>query len=82
MLKRLDRSPLLLRLLAWLSNWLAKQRGLPAVIGVIFVIISFIVQMINVSANNLMLEYVGVLTLHLGVLIALIGMLLSNPLGK
>lgn len=82
MLKRLDKSPLLLRLLAFLSNFLAKQRGLPAVIGVVFIIISLIVQTINVSADSVFLEYVGILTHHVGVLIAIIGLLLSNPLGK
>lgn len=82
MLKRLDKSPLLLRLLAFLSNFLAKQRGLPAVIGVVFIIVSLLVQTINVSANSLFLEYVGILTHHVGVLIAIIGLLLSNPLGK
>lgn len=82
MLKRLDKSPLLLRLLAFLSNFLAKQRGLPAVIGVVFIIVSLIVQTINVSANSVFLEYVGILTHHVGVLIAIIGLLLSNPLGK
>ncbi|MCU0481165.1 MAG: hypothetical protein MUE54_08130 [Anaerolineae bacterium] len=82
MLKRLDRSPLLLRLLTFLSNFLAKQRGLPAVIGVVLIIISLIVQTINVSAASVLLEYIGILTHHVGILIALIGILLSNPLGK
>ncbi|MDZ4671283.1 MAG: hypothetical protein SH821_10475 [Phototrophicales bacterium] len=82
MLKRIDRSPLLLRLLAWLSNSLAKQRGLLPVIGVSLVIVSLVVQTINVSANSMVLEYIGVLAHHIGVLIALIGILLSNPLGK
>ncbi len=82
MLKRLDKSPLLLRTLAFLSNFLAKQRGLPAVIGVVFIIVSLIVQTINVSADSVFLEYVGILTHHVGVLIAIIGLLLSNPLGK
>jgi len=82
MLKKLDRSPLLLKTLAFLSNFLAKQRGLPAVIGVILIAISLIVQMVNVSADSIILEYIGILTHHLGILIAFIGVLLSNPLGK
>lgn len=82
MLKRIDSSPLLLKLLTFLSNWLAKQRGLPAVIGVILIIVSLIVQTINVGADSVLLEYIGILTHHLGILIALIGILLSNPLGK
>ncbi|HRF97913.1 MAG TPA: hypothetical protein PLZ51_22050 [Aggregatilineales bacterium] len=82
MLKRIDRSPLLLRFLAWLSNTLAKQRGLLPVIGVCLIIVSLLVQTINVSADSVLLEYVGILTHHIGVLIAIIGILLSNPLGK
>lgn len=82
MLKRIDESPFLLRILAFLSNFLAKQRGLPGVVGVLLIIISLVVSLINVSADSVFLEYVSILTHHIGVLIAIIGLLLSNPLGK
>lgn len=82
MLKRIDESEFLSSVLQKFSNGLARQRGLPVVIGIIFVIISFVLQSINVFADSNLLELLGVATHHLGVLIALIGLLLATPLGK
>lgn len=82
MFKRLDRSPSIARLLERLSATLARQRGLPVVIGVLLVIISFIVRLVDVYVGSQALELIWVITHHLGIIIALIGLLLVEPLGR
>jgi vacuolar-type H+-ATPase subunit I/STV1 len=82
MWKRIDESRFLSRFLEGLSNTLAKQRGLPVIIGIILVVISFIVQAVNVYANSQTLELIGVVVQHLGLLLALVGLLLAEALGE
>jgi hypothetical protein len=82
MFKRIDRSASLARLIEWLSEFLARRRGLPVVVGIMLVIVSFIIQVINVSAVSPVLQLVGIIVQHVGILVALIGLLLSQPLGK
>lgn len=82
MFKRIDRSPALARFLEHLSAALARQRGLPVVLGVLLVAISFVVQLINVYNPSQALDLIWTLTHHLGLLIALIGLLLVEPLGQ
>jgi len=81
-LRRLDESPLLTQLLQRVSNMLARQRGLPVVVGIVLIVASLVVQLIDVFAGNMWLELAGVLLLHAGILAALIGLLLATPLGK
>ena len=82
MFKRIDRSETLLKLLARVSDLFAKQRGLPIVIGIALVIVSFVIQTIDVFAGSQLLELLGVITHNLGVLIALIGVVMMIPLGR
>ena len=82
MMKQIDQSGLLLRLLEQFSNFLAKKRGLPMVIGIAFVVVGFVFQTAAVYSDNTFIDLVGVITHNLGVLIALIGILLATPLGK
>ena len=82
MFRRIDESKCLISLLERLSNLLAKQRGLPAVIGIFLIIVGFILQIINIAADNSVMELLGVITHNAGVLIALIGLTLAIPLGK
>lgn len=81
-MKRLDESPLLARLIATLSEFMAKRRGLPIVIGIGLVVIGFILQLIEVYSNSQLLRLVSVIVQNVGILTALIGLLLSEPLGK
>lgn len=82
MFKRIDQSPRLARLIASLSEFMAKRRGLPVVIGIGLVVISFIIQLIDVYSVSPTLRLLGVITQNVGILTALIGLLLSDPLGK
>lgn len=82
MFKRIDRSPALARFLERMSAALARQRGLPVIIGVLLIVISFVVQLINVYAPSQTLDLIWTITHHLGLIIALIGLLLVQPLGS
>lgn len=82
MLRWIDRSKWLGRIVQRLSNFFAKRRGLPIIIGIIFVTIAFMLQLLDVYMSNKTIEVLGVILHHMGVLIALIGLLLVNPLGK
>jgi len=81
MFKRIDSSPVLSRFLARFTERMAKQRGLPVVIGIFLVIVSLVIQSINVYANSQTLELIGVIVQHVGLLTALIGLLVSEVLG-
>jgi hypothetical protein len=82
MFKRIDQSPALARLIERLSTLLARQRGLPVVIGIALVILSFVIQLIEVYTESRVLELIGVITLNVGILTALVGLLMAEPLGK
>jgi hypothetical protein len=81
MLKWLDRSRTLSRLLEAVSATLSRRRGLPVVTGIICVLISFGLQAVNVFAPSQALELAGVIMLHVGILLALIGLLMAEALG-
>ena len=44
--------------------------------------VSFVVQLVNVFADNVVLEVLGVVVLHLGIVSALVGLLLAEALGS
>ena len=82
MFRRIDRSPFLSRLLEKLSTLLARQRGLPVVVGIGFVIVGFVLQLLDIYTDNRLIQVLGLVAHCGGVLIALIGLLLAEPLGK
>lgn len=82
MFRGIDRSTGLARLIERLSAGLARRRGLPIVIGVLLIFISFIVQLVDFSVGSRTLALIWTITHHLGLLMALIGILLVEPLGK
>lgn len=82
MFKRIDRSRTLGRWLEWLSATMARQRGLPVVAGVGFIAFSFVISFVNVYVDSKVLELIWSVTHHLGLIIALVGLLLAEPLGK
>jgi uncharacterized membrane protein YidH (DUF202 family) len=82
MFNLIDKSAFLSKLLERTSNYLAERRGLLPVIGVAILFVSFAIQIADVFTSSRWVELLGVVTLNLGVLIALIGILLLNPLGK
>lgn len=82
MFKRIDQSPALARLIERLSTFLARRRGLPVVIGILLVIVSFVLQVIDVYAVSPPLRLIAVILQNAGILMGLIGLLLAEPLGK
>lgn len=82
MFKGIDRSPALSRLIENLSAGLAKKRGLPIVIGVALIALSFIIQIINFIVPIALLDLLWSITHHIGLLTALIGIMLVEPLGQ
>lgn len=82
MFRWLDRSRALSQLLDWFSNVLAKQRGLPIIAGIAMVIGALPFALLNVFVDAPLVEFIAVILHHVGVLIALIGILLSIPLGR
>ena len=82
MFKRLDRSPWLAQLIESLGNFLARQRGLPVVLGIVLVVVSLVVHLVNVFADSVVLEVIGIVVIHLGIISALVGLLLAEALGS
>jgi hypothetical protein len=82
MLKWLDRSPRINRLINFLSNSLAKQQGLVPLVGIALATLGLVLLLINVMATSRILEFAGLFLQGVGILLSLIGLLLSEPLGK
>jgi hypothetical protein len=82
MFKRIDESTWLARRIAALSEYLAKRRGIPVVLGIFILIISCVLQVIHVYAPSQGLALAGIILMYLGILFALIGFLVSEALGK
>ena len=62
------------RLLDWFSNFLAHRKGLLPLIGILLVILNLILQFLFPSGHWLPTSN---LFLHLGVILAIFGMLLA-----
>ncbi len=82
MFRRIDRSALLARWIERLSTFLARRRGLPVVVGILLVIVSFGLQVLDIYAASQGLRLLAVVLQNIGILLALIGLLLAEPLGK
>lgn len=81
-MRRLDESPFLNRLLQTVSTRMAKQRGLPVIIGIAMILISMLVALLNVALEAKILDAVYVILHDGGIIVALIGLLMVEPLGK
>jgi flagellar motor component MotA len=78
----LDESKQIARLIDTLSNSLAKRQGLVPLIGILLALIGFIILLVNIFVPHRALELVGLSLQSIGIIAALIGLLLSEPLGK
>lgn len=81
-MKKIDRSSFLVRILERLSNYLARHRGLPIIIGIVLIVIAGVLEFTNLFANVSGLSAVEVVVRTVGIVVALIGILLLEPLGK
>jgi hypothetical protein len=82
MFKRIDQSSFLARLLERTSATLARQRGLPVVIGLVLISFSFVLDLVNRGSPSSTLALLWSITHHLGLIIAFIGLLMIEPLGR
>ncbi|KXK22531.1 MAG: hypothetical protein UZ15_CFX003000992 [Chloroflexi bacterium OLB15] len=82
MFKRIDQSSRFGRMLESLSSGLAKRRGLPIIIGIGLVIVAFIAQILNLLAPSSFWEWLWAISLHVGLITALIGIVVAEPLGR
>ncbi|MEM9953601.1 MAG: hypothetical protein AAF846_18475 [Chloroflexota bacterium] len=80
-MKRIDESKGLIKGLESLSNWLARQRGLPIVVGIVFVILGGALEFVNIFVDNTIIEVLEVSCRTFGLVTALIGFALLEPLG-
>lgn len=82
MFKRIDRSPILARFIAFISEFLAKRRGLPVILGIGLVVLSLVLQLVDEYAQSRLLHLLGIIFQSVGIIVALLGLLLAEPLGK
>jgi nucleoside recognition membrane protein YjiH len=82
MFRQIDRSRTLARSLEGLSNRLARRRGLLPLLGVLLIIISFIVRLAMFVFPHPALDLTWTITHHLGIILAFVGLLLVEPLGR
>jgi hypothetical protein len=82
MMRRMDESPFLNRMLQTVSARMAKQRGLPVVIGIAMILVSMLVGLLNVALDSKLLDALYVILHDGGIVVALIGLLMVEPLGK
>ena len=81
-MRQIDRSPLLIRFLETISGFLAKQRGLPIVIGIIFIIGGAVLEFLNVAFESPAVAMIEIVFRNFGIVSALVGILLLEPLGQ
>jgi hypothetical protein len=86
MFRGIDRSKTLSRSLEGMSNRLAKRRGLIPLVGLLLIIMSFVIRLIMPFMSGApvfaVLDLLWTITHHIGIIIALIGILLIEPLGR
>lgn len=82
MMNKIDQSKRLGRMLDITSAGLARRRGLPIVIGILLVTVALVLQIIAFAANSRPLDIAAAIVHSVGVLFALIGLAVANPLGK
>jgi hypothetical protein len=79
---RLNRSRVLGRLIAFVSVRLAQHRGVPILLGIILVVLSWLLHIIAALTSSATWQFIAFTTLHLAIFVGLLGVLLAEPLGK
>lgn len=80
-MKQIDKSSFLIKVITQLSSFLSRQRGLPIVFGLGLLIVGALLEFINILVGNPILAMVEVALRSFGLITALIGILLLEPLG-
>lgn len=82
MQRKIDESRFLIRLTQKLSTFLAANRGIPILVGIVLIAIGFVLTLMNHASPASNLDLLSTIFHHAGLLIALVGILLAEPLGK
>ncbi len=90
MFGRLDSSTRISRFLEWVSTAMARQRGLPMLIGFVLVILSgfcfgmtMLALVLTDRIASIWLWFCPPLfLLHLGIIVGFLGFMLATPLGE
>ncbi len=80
-MRKIDESSFLIRLLTNISNTLTRQRGLPIVVGILFIAGGGILEFVNVGFESSIIEMVEIVLRNFGIITALVGIALLEPLG-
>ncbi len=78
----LNRSRALGRVINFFSTRLAHYRGVPLVIGLLLIVISFVTHLIATITGSTAWQVVAFTLLHAAIFVGLLGILLAEPLGK
>jgi hypothetical protein len=81
-MRQIDRSPRIARLLVRFSSSLARRRGLLPLLGVLLIAFSFVFSLLGYAVPSPVLSLLWSITHHTGLLLAFIGLLLIEPLGR
>jgi hypothetical protein len=52
------------------------------IVGLVLIIVSFVLALVNFSTESELLSLMQIITHHVGLILALVGLLLSQPLGN
>lgn len=80
-MRKIDESSFLIRLLTNISNTLTRQRGLPIVVGILLIAGGGILEFVNVGFGSSIIEMVEIVLRNFGIITALVGIALLEPLG-
>lgn len=89
MLRRIDSSEWLSKILVDISSYVSRYRGLPLIAGLAFIIASFLLfglvllslVLAEIAASAWLWFCLPLACLHIGLIIFLIGMMSATPLG-
>jgi hypothetical protein len=82
MFRRIDESRFLLKMLERISNYFAQRRGLLIVVGTIMLALGFVLEFLNVFLGLQWVEALEVFLRNIGIISALVGIMISEPLGS
>lgn len=80
-MRKIDESSFLIRLLTNISNTLTRQRGLPIVVGILLIAGGGILEFVNVAFESSIIAMVEIALRNFGIITALVGIILLEPLG-
>jgi len=82
LIRTLDESKQIRSIIIRLSETLSSQRGIPLLLAVGLILLSWVIQLIAMLTDNKWIGLCGFSLLHFALLTAFVGILLMEPLGR